>query len=1190
MKRILLLLLLTILIGLAAIATFKWDKIELSIKGFLVERIKKESDFDVEIENFTFSLPLTIHSTKISVKERGEVLFVIDGLNMKLSIIDFIHQHIAFHELHIKKLSLFSSEEHMKTNIERLSWDDISHPLLIDDLQIAQIIVDKSYFKNSPLESLAQLTPGINGKIAIKPNEKTAHIDLTMSGSNVNEQIQLVMAITHPNHNFEMQSHLRIAEKSWLAQKLLLPAGYNYQAFLHIIGSNKAWEKLIYRETTGAEEILRGDLQLSYTGQPTQDITSHQLLGKYGSVKAPFSLSSQMYLSVPRLEGLLGNILFDGAFSLNPELIINGSTLHVYSPPHPLFEEWVISDLNMNFKIDGTLISPEVWVRLDSTKLRLPNSEIFEDVEIGIETSLNFIDPITNFSGAMDIQGKWQQQDVALSTHFNWDIQQEVHLSDISMAIGTQTASGKLSLSLPDFQIAGELEGQIDLHPLSGWLNTESKGTVLFNTQFAPDSEGHSGMITFNTAQLSITEVAMGKTEGKATIKDLFGKPEVFLELNCESGNWQQWDLNKITLQGDCKTKQNLWPFSLSFTTGKGAPIRIDTSGSWDSEKQELALVVQKIDGMIGNSALQLENPISVKLNQQGVDLAPFFCKVGSGSIEGSLNLNSNDIALNFEAKAFSLDLLNHLGITMPIKGVANTLLQIDSPLESLCGNIKLDINNIEFVEELLTKAIPIHLTFNALLQDQFIDGSGKIQGLSPEPISLEAKLPVTIALSPLQLALDNARPLWGKLALQGRIESILEHLIPISAVSITGDVDVAVEVGGTLSEPQVTGYALVNDGSVESFDLGTIYKGIKAKIDLKGHDIELAELSAHPSAGGFISATGQAKIDLANHFPYDLHLQLDHVDVFNQDFAKATASGDLNLKGNVLSAVLKGKISTDKVYITLPEQLPDIPDELDITFINSPEGIAAPARHMKTPSPLPTTLDVELVLQDKIYIKDNDFTSEWKGRIHATGTADTPLLNGNIKLINGEFQFQGKKFQLSEGLVTFAGDPEKKTTLYVIASKEIEALKVDIILKGWIKRPAVSFRSNPPLPQREILSWILFNQGTSDITPFQGTQLNESITKLKSGKSGPDMLTKIRNSIGIDRIDISRGGASSEAVSLQVGKYLSNGIFVSVNKGITADTNKMGIEAPVMRNVKVKAEVGDDASGQLFLRWKKDY
>lgn len=58
----------------------------------------------------------------------------------------------------------------------------------------------------------------------------------------------------------------------------------------------------------------------------------------------------------------------------------------------------------------------------------------------------------------------------------------------------------------------------------------------------------------------------------------------------------------------------------------------------------------------------------------------------------------------------------------------------------------------------------------------------------------------------------------------------------------------------------------------------------------------------------------------------------------------------------------------------------------------------------------------------------------------------------------------------------------------------------------------------------------------------------------------------------------------------MQVGKYLSKGVFVKLSKDVTNEVNRVGVEAKVHKNVSVQAEVGDDSEGKVMLRWKKDY
>ena len=154
-----------------------------------------------------------------------------------------------------------------------------------------------------------------------------------------------------------------------------------------------------------------------------------------------------------------------------------------------------------------------------------------------------------------------------------------------------------------------------------------------------------------------------------------------------------------------------------------------------------------------------------------------------------------------------------------------------------------------------------------------------------------------------------------------------------------------------------------------------------------------------------------------------------------------------------------------------------------------------------------------------------------------------------------------------------------------------MDNIKIQAILKGAIGDTTLTFRSNPPMSQKEILAWILFGHGIDEITPFQVAKLSQSVFTLAGGQDNPDIITQLRNKMGIDRLDISStdSGGINE-LSLRLGKYISQGIFVSLNKSINAEANQVAIEANLTRHFKVQAEVGDNAEGKMSLKWAKDY
>ncbi len=106
---------------------------------------------------------------------------------------------------------------------------------------------------------------------------------------------------------------------------------------------------------------------------------------------------------------------------------------------------------------------------------------------------------------------------------------------------------------------------------------------------------------------------------------------------------------------------------------------------------------------------------------------------------------------------------------------------------------------------------------------------------------------------------------------------------------------------------------------------------------------------------------------------------------------------------------------------------------------------------------------------------------------------------------------------------------------------KTSTGFRAEIIVKGPVNKPAISFRSNPPLSQREVLSYILFNRGISDITPGQGDELTQSFMSLNSNEQtsrSNDFLSRVRNNIGIDRLDFAACDNQNKEFALQAGEY----------------------------------------------------
>ncbi|MEI8124340.1 MAG: translocation/assembly module TamB domain-containing protein [Parachlamydiaceae bacterium] len=488
--------------------------------------------------------------------------------------------------------------------------------------------------------------------------------------------------------------------------------------------------------------------------------------------------------------------------------------------------------------------------------------------------------------------------------------------------------------------------------------------------------------------------------------------------------------------------------------------------------------------------------------------------------------------------------------------------------------------NGKEFMGNSTSATGELSLSF----KDGRISCSGTITSPGSSPLVFNFHVDAKLSLIPLSFHIDPKAPVSGTLSATGEISELLQ-LFSGTSILVSGEAEATVSLGGTVAHPIITGTCDLSKGVYEIPEIGVVLSGITAHLEGEGSALKIVDIRGMDRNGGTV--TGNGSVMLSDEYPFTLDLILNHTIFLQQDYVYAVCSGPLTFKGDREAGKLQGTLSLDSGLISIPDKSSAVVNSVDVIYINRPTN-APPSLLVADTSKWPLTMEIQVSLPDNLQIEGRDLKSIWGGAITVNGTVENSELKGGLKIVDGEYLFNGNPFEIQKGTISFDGDVEKKTTLYVIASKDLDKVDVDVIARGSVKNPTISFRSNPPLPQKEILSWILFNRGSSEISQFQGTQLSESITNLKTNQQGPDVLSKIRSTLRIDRFEISRSeGDDSTSVDVEVGKYISEGVLVSV---IKSDVNRIAIEAALTNRIKLQAQVGDDTEGQLLLKWKRNY
>lgn len=417
-----------------------------------------------------------------------------------------------------------------------------------------------------------------------------------------------------------------------------------------------------------------------------------------------------------------------------------------------------------------------------------------------------------------------------------------------------------------------------------------------------------------------------------------------------------------------------------------------------------------------------------------------------------------------------------------------------------------------------------------------------------------------------------------------GEVGTLLKRLHP-SSLFVSGDYSFRAQLKGHWSKPEVFCVLAVKNGRIDTLSSGAHLEDVTALIESDGQKIFLRQLTGDDKRGGAIRGAGTA--ELTAQFPYHVGFEVSKLTLLDLNHLTGLCSGNLLLKGDLQQSSIEGSLNIDSATFALDENKPS-PKTIDITYINHLEN---PPQLPKPQQSWPLGLDIGIASSQHIWIKDKNLDSEWKADLKLQGTTLSPMVYGQMEMVKGHYLINGKNIEIKEGSIHFDGDPVKHASLSVIGVLDTNTIIAEALVSGPLRNPSLTLRSNPPLPQSDILSHLIFGRGLADITPQQSTQLKKSLKDLNTMSTGSNILDGIRSRFGIDRIELSRGsGIELEDVSLQVGKYLTKSLFIAFNKGITSPTNRIILEAELLPSLKLQGEISDTAEGQLNLKWRHDY
>ncbi|MDR3507295.1 MAG: translocation/assembly module TamB domain-containing protein [Caulobacteraceae bacterium] len=464
---------------------------------------------------------------------------------------------------------------------------------------------------------------------------------------------------------------------------------------------------------------------------------------------------------------------------------------------------------------------------------------------------------------------------------------------------------------------------------------------------------------------------------------------------------------------------------------------------------------------------------------------------------------------------------------------------------------------------------------------DATVDGAGA----TADHATLHAILPAEAAAAPFRIAIDRTKPIAGQFSANGELGPIWE-LFYGGERELGGQLVAEGALGGSINAPRITGHGALNNGQFEDASTGLKLRQLTAEVDITGDAIDVKRFSARDAKSGVLS--GDGRMDFGANASSTLTLNAKNFQLLDNETAKATASGAVTVVRDAAGkAILSGALTIDRADISAESgRSPPGVVTMDVVERNKPYS---PGGGIQAPTALGPglALNVKITAPRRIFVKGLGLDAELSLDAQVVGTTSAPVLQGVARIVRGDYDFAGKRFQIDDRGVVYLATTTDKIRLDLKATREDTNITAIIGIQGTAAKPQITLSSTPTRPDDEVLSQVLFGTSAAQLSPVEAAQLAAALTTLATG-GGFDVMGGLKNFARLDRLALG-GGDSSTGVTVSGGKYIGNHVYVELTGGGRQGASAQ-VEIKATKALSFVSQIGGEVGAKLSIRWRKDY
>lgn len=667
--------------------------------------------------------------------------------------------------------------------------------------------------------------------------------------------------------------------------------------------------------------------------------------------------------------------------------------------------------------------------------------------------------------------------------------------------------------------------------------------------------------------------LAQGSVRGSVKIVDAAGGPTATLDLSAQDVTGGAWKIRNAAIKAS--GPMNRLPLTLD-ARGEGPSGRWRLGGTGLlTEQPEDYLLTLDAKGRMARTDISTRETAQIRLGGPRTT-GKVRLNLGDGRADLDLDVGGDLANLRADLVGVSLTALNP-----DLTGRIDARVSMRGQGAALDG--ELDANLSGARERGAKAEQSLDATIHGDLRDKVM--TIRASGSNPQGLKAEADLtlPTEASAKPFRLAIDRTRAVQGRFLAQGEIKPLWDLLIGPER-GLSGKIDAEGTLAGTLADPRLVGRASLSGGRFEDGQTGLRLQDVAITANLADNAIDVSQAQAGDGRGG--TASGAGRISLARDGVGSFRLDMKNFQVIDNELAKAQATGQTTINRAADGKVkLSGALTIDRADVSAQSKTPAGVVSMDVIERNRPQDLVQGVEVQARKPNSGMALDVTLKAPRRIFVKGRGLDVELSLDAHVGGTTASPVLDGVARVVRGEYDFAGKRFEFDDDGVVRLATQLERIRLDLTATREDDALTAIIQVKGTAAKPEITLTSKPELPQDEVLSQVLFGSSAAQLSPIEAAQLASALASLAGG-GGFDVIGNLRSFARLDRLAFAE---SSTGMTVAGGKYVTDDVYVEIIGG-GREGPAAQVEWRIRRALSLVSRLGGDGDAKLSVKWRKDY